>query len=315
MKVCLLGNFRAPYCSENDYLWTMRERLGLEVAALQETEATGDAVLEVAGSADVFFWVHTHGWQTPGRPMAEVLSALRERGVPSFAYHLDLYMGIGRWREYQQHEYMKLVDHFFSVDKLMADWLNANTKTRGHFVRAGVVERDCYLQDRPKTHDVIFVGSYRYHREWPYRRQLIDFLKRTYGERFEHWGPHGKGLVRGADLNELYASTKVVVGDTLCMGFKYPYYTSDRAYEVLGRGGFLVHPRIVGMEEELAGGEHLAYYQFSDWPGLKRTIDHYLSADDERETIRRAGHEKVAADCTYTNRLRQIFETLGLSCG
>lgn len=308
MKVAFLGNFRAGFCSENDYLWTMRERLGFEVVTLQETEATGETIQETAAGCDLFFWVHTHGWRTPGRPMRDVLADLRERGVPSFAYHLDLYMGIGRWREYQNHDYMQ-VAHFFTVDKLMADWLNANTTTRGHFVRAGVVERDCRLEAREKTHDVIFVGSYRYHQEWPYRRQLIDYLRRTYGGRFEHWGPQGLGLVRSDALNELYASTKIVVGDTLCMGFDYPYYTSDRAYEVLGRGGFLVHPRIVGMDEELTD-DHLAYYTFNDWDGLQHTIDHYLTHDEEREAIRRAGHVKVLADCTYTHRLQQIFDTL-----
>lgn len=308
MKVAFLGNFRACFCSENDYLWTMRERLGFEVVPLQETEATGEIVQETAASCDVFFWVHTHGWNTPGRPMRDVLADLRARGVPSFAYHLDLYMGIGRWREYQNHDYMQ-VDHFFTVDKLMAGWLNENTTTRGYFVRPGVVERDCRLEAREKTHDVIFVGSYRYHAEWPYRRRLIDYLRSTYGSRFEHWGPQGLGLVRGDALNELYASTKVVVGDTLCMGFKYPHYTSDRAYEVLGRGGFLVHPSIAGMDEELTD-DHLAYYRFDDWVGLEQTIDHYLTHDEEREAIRRAGHAKVAADCTYTNRLTQIFGTL-----
>ncbi len=311
MKIAFLGNFRAPYCSENDYLWTMRERLGLEVVPLQETEATGEQVLAEAVACGALFWVHTHGWDTPGLPMAQVLTILRERGVPSFAYHLDLYMGIGRWREYQGHDYMGL-DHFFTVDKLMAEWLDANTKTTGHFLRAGVVERDCRLEDRALTHDVVFVGSYRYHREWPYRRRLIDFLRQTYRGRFEHWGPQGLGLVRGDELNELYASTRVVVGDSLCMGFKYPYYTSDRAYEVLGRGGFLVHPRITGMDEELTDA-HLAYYTFNDWAGLKRTIDHYLTHDEEREAIRRVGHEKVRADCTYTNRLREIMGTLGVA--
>lgn len=309
MKVAFLGNFRAPYCSENDYLWTMRERLGFEVVTLQETEASADEVLAVASECDVYFWVHTHGWATPGRPMRDVLAELRIRGIPSFAYHLDLYMGIGRWREYQSHDYL-LVDHFFTVDKLMADWLNEHTGTRGHFVRAGVVERDCRLEELEKTHEVIFVGSYRYHREWPYRPRLIDFLKRTYGARFEHWGPQGRGLVRGEALNELYASTKVVVGDTLCPRFRYPYYTSDRPYETLGRGGFLVHPWIEGMGEELRDREHLAYYDFNDWAGLKKTIDWFIEHEDVRETIRRAGHEKVKADCTYTDRLRKIFEIL-----
>ena len=304
VRVAFLGNFRVPYTSENDYLWTMRERLGFEVIPLQETEATAAAVLDAARSCDVLFWVHTHGWETPG--MDAVLAELKAAGIPTVAYHLDLYMGLGRWRDYASHAYMR-VEHFFTVDKLMADWLNANTATRGHFLRPGVVERDCHIADVPLTRDVIFVGSRRYHAEWPYRPRLVEWLQATYGDRFEHWGPQGRGLVRGADLNALYASARVVVGDTLCRDYCYPYYTSDRAYEVIGRGGFLVHPRIFGMDAELSE-EMLGYYTFGDFDGLKATIDRYLDDGSDREVIRRRAHEHVKAHCTYTDRLRHIFE-------
>lgn len=303
MKVCFLGNFRVPHTSENDYLWTMRERLGFEVAVLQESEATSAEVLDEALGADALLWVHTHGWETPG--MRDVLATLKTAGIPTLAYHLDLYMGLDRWQTYEHHDYLR-VEHFFTVDKLMADWLSANTNTEGHFIRPGVVERDCRLEDHELTHDVVFVGSYRYHHEWPYRPRLIDWLRETYPA-FELWGPHGKGRVRGEELCDLYASTKITIGDTLCPGFDYPYYTSDRAYEVLGRGGFLIHPRIKGMEEELEDGKHLAYYDYGDFTGLRETIDHYLAHDSQRERIRAQGHAEVKENYTYTNRLEEIF--------
>lgn len=311
MRVCFLGNFRVPYSSESDYLWTMRERLGFAVDPLQETMIDGDSILQRALDSDAFFWVHTHGWETPGRPMKDVLQVLRDKGVPTIAYHLDLYMPIQRWRNYQNHAYMQ-VQHFFTVDKLMADWLNENTETKGYFLRPGVVERDCYMAEAELKRDVIFVGSRDYHPEWPYRKQLIDWLAATYGDRFEHWGPHGKGLVRGQDLNRLYAETKVVVGDTLCPGFDYPYYTSDRVYEVLGRGGFLIHPFIEGLEEELTHGQNLICYDYENWRGLKRLIDHYLEHHNSRERIRTFGHVRVERNFTYTNRLMWLFRTVGL---
>ena len=57
------------------------------------------------------------------------------------------------------------------------------------------------------------------------------------------------GVIRGKELNDLYATAKVVVGDTLCKGFNYPYYFSDRLFETTGRGGFLIHPYIKGLED------------------------------------------------------------------
>jgi len=309
MRVCFLGNFRVPHTSENDYLWTMREKLGFDVVPLQETAVSGEMIERAASKADVFMWVHTHGWNTPGRSMCDVLKNLKKKGITTFAYHLDLYMGLIRWREYSQHDYFK-VDHFFTVDKLMADWLNDNTETNGHFIRPGVIERDCRINDSRITRDIVFVGSYRYHPEWPYRKALINWLRKTYGDRFELWGPQGAGPVRGAALNALYAETKIVIGDTLCVGFDYPYYTSDRAYEVLGRGGFLIHPRIKGMAEELQGGQDLVYYTYNDVAELNMLIDYYLTHDSEREAIRQHGHTKVISNYTYTHRLREIFKIL-----
>lgn len=309
VRVAFMGNFRVPHTSENDYLWTMRERLGFDVTPLQESTTPWETLRKTAIESDLFLWVHTHGWDMLDYPMTQVLADLRALGVPSVAYHLDLFQRIDRWGVYEAHPYFQM-DHFFTVDKVMADWLNENTPTKGYFLRPGVVERDCFIDERPKTRDIVFVGSYKYHHEWPYRKQLIDWLQETYRGRFQLWGPHGHGLVRGTELNKLYGETKVVIGDTLCPGFDYPYYTSNRAYEVLGHGGFLIHPRITGMEEELIDGRDLVYYDYNDFDGLKRKIDYYLEHDDERDAIMRCGNATVTASYTYTHRLGELFSTL-----
>lgn len=308
MKVCFLGNFRVPFTSENDYLWTMRQ-MGIEVIPLQETQATGDQIEAEALKCDYFFWVHTHEWVTYGKPMSEVLKTLRRNGVVSFAYHLDLWLGIKRQKDMINDPFWG-VDHFFTVDPQMADYLNENTSVKGHYLRPGVVERDCYMVDTEKVRDIIFVGSYDYHPEHQYRRQLIDWLKETYGDRFELWGQHGKGIVRGAALNKLYGETKIVIGDSLCKDFTYKGYWSDRVYETLGRGGFLIHPFIDGMEDEFKDAEDFVFYYFGDFKQLKQKIDYYLENNEEREMIRKNGHEKVKSNYTYTDRLKEIFSVL-----
>jgi len=309
MKIAFLGNFRVPYTSENDYLWTLRE-MGHEVVPLQETEVTGDMVESVARQSDYFFWVHTHGWITPGKPMSEVLVNIRKAGVVSFAYHLDLWMGISREKDMKSDPFWG-VDHFFTVDPQMADYLNSlESGPKGHYIKPGVVLRECYMVEAEKKKDIIFVGSYNYHPEHKYRQKLIDWLSTTYGDRFELWGPQGKGLVRGNELNKLYGSTKIVIGDSLCKDFCYPGYWSDRAYETLGRGGFLIHPFIVGMDEEFEDKKHLVYYTYDDFDGLKELIDYYLEHDKEREKIRKHGHESVKISKTYTDRMKQILEIL-----
>lgn len=311
MKIVFLGNFQVPFTSESHYAATF-EKLGHTVLRLQEPMVTTDRIWQECLNADMFFWVHTHGWDLKGqRTMAEVLRKLRGRNIPTVAYHLDLYMGLRRWNEYHDHDYFK-VEHFFTVDSLMADWLNQNTDTKGHYLPAGVFEPECYIAEKDDRfkYDVVFVGSRRYHQEWQYRPRLIDWLERTYGDRFAHFGNDGKHMVRGDELNRVYASAKVVVGDTLCINFDYPDYWSDRIYETTGRGGTIIHPYIKGLEREFVDRKELLFYQYGDFDDLKTKIDELIHDDKYRESIRMAGHERTKRDHTYTQRLQTIIEVV-----
>jgi len=309
MTILFLGNFRASHCSEVHYKQTL-EKMGHSVIALQESEATGEDIINYSKNVDYFFFVHTHGWQTPGLNAA--LAWLKKIGVTTFGYHLDLYMGLER--ESAILDYPAKLDHFFTVDKLMADWLNTNTTTKGHYLPAGVFEEECYMAEpdyKKYPHPIVFTGAKGYHPEWPYRPQLIEWLQFNYGDMFAHYGNGGgKPTVRGHDLNTLYASAKIAVGDTLCKNFDYPYYSSDRYWESMGRGAFLIYPKITGLDLFCTDKKEVVYYRFGDFKQLRELIDYYLSANDEREAIRKAGHERVKSIGTYTVRLKQLLETL-----
>lgn len=309
MRITFLGNFSVPYSSETHHASSL-ETLGHEVIRLQEVQHNADTIRREACASDMFVWVHTHGWSTPG--IEDVLVSLRERGIPTVTYHLDLWFGLQRQRDVLSGPYWSL-DHFFTVDKMMADWLNDNTSVKGHFLPAGVFDKECYISTEPSPHanDVIFVGSRRYHPEWVWRPQLIDWLRDTYGPRFTHVGGDGDtGTIRGDDLNRVYANSKVAVGDTLCLGFNYPWYTSDRLFEAPGRGGFQLFPRIHGVEEWFTNRNTIEFFDFGDFNGLKQLIDHYLTHDVEREKIRRQAHEHVKTHHTYVQRWETILETV-----
>ncbi len=146
--------------------------------------------------------------------------------------------------------------------------------------------------------DIIFVGSV-YN---AYREKLVNFLQDTYGKRFKVFGasenPHDQ--IRGLDLNVLLRSVKVVVGDSLpghC-------YWSNRLYEQRGRGGFLLHPATVGMDEEFVIGEELVVFPRHAMNVLKSTIDYYVNNDDEREKIRKCGFNRCP---TYHDRVANLL--------
>ncbi len=309
-KIVFLGNFRVDYSSETHHANTL-ESMGHKVIRMQESEAKSEEILKNAIDSDLFIWIHTHGWRTPGKhEMGQVLRTLADYKIPTMTYHLDLWFGLQRQRDLDNHPVYKYIGHFFTVDKKMSDWFNQKTNVKGHYISAGVYDKECIIKQVELKNDVIFVGSKKYHSEWKYRPQLIDWLEDTYKERFQHYGMGGLPSIRGTKLNKLYWSTKIVVGDTLCINFKYPDYWSDRVYETMGRGGFIIHPYVQGMEREFEDKKHLVFYEYGNFNQLKELIDYYLEHDEEREAIRKAGHELVKSKYTYRNRWEQILKEL-----
>ena len=308
--ITFLGNFRASYTSESHHASSLKS-LGHKVVKLQESEATSDQIYKSASQSDIFVWVHTHGWKTPGTmSMEEVLAKLNDEGVITLTYHLDLWFGLKRQKDLEKDPVYKNIQHFFTVDKKMADWFNKSTNVKGHYLPAGVFGQECYYRPQRLKHGVVFVGSKKYHPEWTYRPKLINWLGDTYGKGFEHYGGDGIRIVRGKELNNLYASTRIVVGDTLCPDFTYENYWSDRIYETMGRGGFIIHPYISGLEKEFIDGENVVFYEYKNLKQLKELIDYYLTHDDEREKIRMAGHNLVKENYTYKNRWQHIMKEI-----
>jgi len=330
MRIVMIGNFQVSYCTEQDWAWTY-EHLGHEVIRCQENQTTTEEIWSHAQTSDLVHYVHTHGWETPGEAtIGELLEKCRNSNICTIGVHLDYWRGLEREKDVGTHPWWH-TDFTFTADGGSNDWY----KEQGinHFyLKAGVVERDCYLGEYREEYacDVAFVGSYHYHPEWSYRPRLIDWLQETYGDRFRRYaGDTQWGTIRGKDLNDLYASVKVVVGDTLCIGFDHPDYFSDRLFETTGRGGFMIFPEIEGISSDgwpnkgcfnLSSFNQVAMYTplpvelvtygFENFGDLRNKINYYLDHDKERKAIKLAGHERTKRDHTYTNRVLEMFDIL-----
>lgn len=335
MRIAYIGNYTQRHCTEVHLAKTL-EKLGHEVVRLQENELSPDWVRNLPVGVDMVLYTRT--WGTFVK--LEDLAALKDMDIPTVSYHLDLYVGLSRkylhedktLDEILQTDPFWLTDFVFTPDGDPASQEVFERNGVKHFyMRPGVYEDECYMVKPSKIktlgtngdpvefdqYDVLFVGGgdtpgspHAYgHPEWNYRNELIQWLRDTYGDRFTKFG-HPQETIRNEELNQLYADSKVVVGDSVCIDFKHTYYWSDRVCETLGRGGFLIHPYIKGMDEEFIDEKHLVYYEFGDWNGLKAKIDYYVEHDEEREAIRKAGHEFVKANATYTQRLSQMLDTV-----
>lgn len=305
LRIGFIGNFQVPYTTENDRRWSL-EKLGHEVVTFQENQ-TSDLTLRLAGNQlDLLIYSHTHGWKIPD--LKEVFDHYKKIGVPTVSVHLD------RWAGLERQSDIGIEATWFTEYLFMADFspeaqelYNKIGHKKVFYLKPGVVERDCYMAqpDRVKyPHDIIFVGSKGYHPEYPFRPQLITFLQETYGDRFGHYGNDGIRVVRGHDLNTLYASAKIAVGDS-CFGGR-PNYVSDRYYETRGRGGFLIHPLVEGVDDKGVYPYNGELAQ-NNLEIIKGAIEVCLADDEMRESYRQLGFEYVRGNQTYTNRMAEML--------
>ena len=311
MTILYVGNFGPQHSTENHLALTL-EDLGHKVIRFQED--TSSAVLMpyiVAADFDLFLFTRTWG----NTVTLEHLEVLKDLKIPSASYHLDLYVGLKREDGLDSDPFWR-TDYVFTPDGDPATQAVMEAKDINHiYMKPGVFKPECILKEKQLDKPVVFVGGgsatgepHQYgHPEWSYRGKLIKFLRDTYGDLFFKYGFPDE-TIRNDELNQLYADAEVVVGDSLCLNFDHPYYWSDRVYETLGRGGFIIHPYIKGMDEEFTDGETIVFYEYNNWDQLKEKIDYYLENPVEREKIRKAGHEFVKNNATYHNRMKRMID-------
>jgi len=304
-RVIVLGNARAPFSTESDLIWTFSQ-LGWGVIPLQED--TCDASECLAHDVDLFFWVHTHTWEPRGMAMIDVLDVLKQRGVPTVGYHLDKFVGLrlldDRESRVGVHPFWKC-DTVFTADGGNQEFFSSRGVNHV-WLPPGICLRYCYVgqsKDEYKA-DVVFVGSKHYHPEWPFRQRLVEWLDEPHPWTFKRWGGDRPGARE--ELNDIYASCKVVVGDSCHAGSDY--FWSDRVTEVQGRCGFLAHPASKGMD--VTG---MADYRPADLVDLNNVILYYLENENQRREMQVAGYEYTKRKHTCHNRILAILNRLGLN--
>lgn len=302
--IAFIGNFNVAYTTENERKYSF-EKLGHKVIPLQENRVRANDLMRLRNQVDMLVYSHTHDPSYIIPHLKQVFAEYKKAGVPTVSVHLDTWVGLERIKdvgvEATWHcEYIFMADGSAEAaavyNKLGLNW---------YYLPPGVVEKDCYISSPSYTkypHDIVFTGSKNYHPEYPYRRELVDFLYKEYGKRFAHYGNDGLGVVRQSALNSLYASAKVVIGDS-CFGGKKDY-VSDRLTEVVGRGGFIITPDTETL------GLPVATYKYPDLQDLKKQIDYWLENKQEREALRVKCHEEVKKHHTYTNRAEKILEVV-----
>lgn len=83
-----------------------------------------------------------------------------------------------------------------------------------------------------------------------------------------------------------------------------------RVLDILGAGGFLLSNYQPEISENLEDGKEIVLY--TDVQDAVAKADFYLKHEDLRQTIAKAGQEKVFHDFNYTKQLTTLFTTAGI---
>lgn len=323
MKIMYEGNNIVPWCTELHIAESLRI-LGHEVVFVPTGSISTAELEQLIAREHPDLFLLTQPWGSPTATDRCILDCCRAQGIPTAGFHLDLFWGLPEREQWVRGHTEPLFDcdYLFTPDgDHQAEFAAAGVNH--HWLPAGVFEPECYDAEPDPAWagiKVAFVGSApnraggNYHtREWPHRAQLVHQLDEWYGDQFLHVGNGGQvPFLRGDDLNRLYASVPVVVGDS-CLTSPERVYTSDRLWESWGRGAFLIHPWVPKIEKLI--GHRLPAWGVGDWDGLHDVIEGALADPGHREELRTTIAATVRARHTYTNRMQTMLCKLGLASG
>lgn len=289
MRITYLGNDR-PYSTERYVKHTLVKDYDCDVRLLNVgTTDHNSLILHLASyKPDVLLF------SKPSRPFYNsILDWCKKVGLPTVCWQWDLYWGYRNKKPVQFK-----ADLLFTTDGGHCEEWQRNYPHH-QVLRQGIHEPEAKRFSTDYVWDVAFVGTL--HCVHQGRIKLVRHLKSKYGNRFKH-----VTSTRGIDLNKLLARVKIVVGDS----YPSPNYWSNRIYEILGRGGFLLYPETEGLDEEFSANVHYAPFTRGDFKGLDERIEFYLHKADQREHIRRLGFELVAGQYTYRHRVGQLLSRI-----
>jgi O-antigen biosynthesis protein len=157
-------------------------------------------------------------------------------------------------------------------------------------------------------HELLFIGNSR-----KVRRRIIDDLEGTshdlavYGR---EWTPDliDQRRVKGEhvpnwQINRYYAAADVVLNDHWDEMREWGFF-SNRLYDALAAGAFVVSDHVDGIEEEFDGG----VITYTDPVDLEEKLARYLDDPEARREVAERGRKAVLDRHTFTHRVSRILE-------
>lgn len=164
--------------------------------------------------------------------------------------------------------------------------------------------------ERLDVPEIVFMAN-NYGNMFPlsgYRRQVVDFLKATYGNRFRvygnGWHP-GEQSFNHSQLEEAkaYRGAKIAISVS---HFDSDRYTSDRLLRSMACGCATISHKFIGLEKDFLGR---CLPTFDSFSSLKKWIDDLLEQDRYKE-IGRLQSDFVIKNHTYKHMVDNIIKMI-----
>lgn len=159
----------------------------------------------------------------------------------------------------------------------------------------------------PNVKPIVFFGNNVH--SFPmsgFRREMCEFLKKTYGDQF---GVYGIGQKDG-DFNhsqyaeaEAYRNAKVAINVS---HYEIEKYTSDRMYRILGSGVLCLAKWYPGIDQSFNCHENIIIWK--TLAELKIFIDFFIEKDQERWIISEQGNELARNTYTFDHMVKNLIK-------
>lgn len=289
MRILYLGKHDSGFADDEGAITFALEALGHRAERLREKRAS---VAFKMRDVDFCLYHHCHDYGA----LSDIRCPKVMWGFDLISYPDALLEKRNRERLAWMRQVAKVADLIFLTD---GDFVAQDASGKLHWLPQGADERVVGVGS-PDPVDVVpllFTGIGR-----GGGRERVEFVL----EMEKHYASHFRHVQRGVygrDLADLIASTQIVVAPS---GPVTGHYWSNRVWNVLGFGGFLLHPYSEGLARLYADGREIVYYH--DMRHLHELIAHYLVRPDDRWRIAAAGLKRTQEQHLYRHRCQRLIE-------
>ena len=162
-------------------------------------------------------------------------------------------------------------------------------------------------------HDILFIGNAYSNDRLDLGDMLmsLDYDTGLYGIWPKSYNSRGQNLYKFSSGAHLYANAKISIGDsqwTDATGF-----VSNRLFQALAAGAFLLHQEFDGMEELLGLKDGVHLVTWTDLHDLNSKINYWINRKKERYTIALAGQNYVTMHHSFDARVKELWDVVNFS--